>query len=105
MACSAVNTVVEPSGLSCTCMPGSFLSDDRVCELCPRGTFKPEASYGARPTYVPVFSLPAAGCIVTSLVLMLKLIRALFMLFCYVFAATGVAPVCITISVLEASAM
>jgi hypothetical protein len=48
--CPAVNTVVDPSGLTCTCVPGSYFTDDGVCVRCPPGTFKPEASHGGKPT-------------------------------------------------------
>ena len=50
--CPAANTVVDPSGLACTCVSGSYFTDEGACVWCPPGTFKPEASHGGRPTYV-----------------------------------------------------
>ena len=39
--CPAANTMLEPNGLACTCVPGSYFTDDGVCVRCPPGTFKP----------------------------------------------------------------
>jgi hypothetical protein len=50
--CPAVNTIAEPDGIACICVSGSYFTDEGACVRCPPGTFKPEASRGARPTYV-----------------------------------------------------